>query len=651
MGKSIVLSAFLALPGLARATDVVQVPPLTLVDQREQIIKDAETRIQKDILDPLFGKDRAAVFVDVEIEMRAQRRESLREGAGIAEKYKEKGEKGQAVFGDWALPGVPKPKNISNLSDKGKPEAAVGQAAQQSKTEQEEFYAQELVMKKFQTTVFHDEKAPAAKLKEIRGLIVDAMARYKIKPEDVFFKPMKYQFKEHDWRDDFKEPRVYLPLLYATLLLLLLLFLFGPFARFLRRYVEALVQKPAAEINVESNIEPPEEEEGGGGGGSGAEEGLLDILVGNKPPELPPPPPPDDEEDDMAKKMEPFAYINETNLKRLANLFQIRREEPWLIAVVLSYLRPEYARQVLTALPLELQAKVAMEALTVRQVTREQVAAIDAEIKENVEFVVGGIERLTQMLEEADGQTRTNILEYLKNDKPAVYDHVRRLILLFEDIAGFPDRDMQVVVRELKTESMARALTGAAPEVVNKFFSNMSSGAASLLKESMEYTQGVSPQQIEEERAKIMDQIKALDRQGKIAVRSGKDEGGFQQVIAPLARAAAARRDEKEGAGPAAPSIEDAVRARIDPEEAKRYFDAGVASHEAGNTDEAVKYFQQAIEFDPDLWQAYQYLGSDLFQMGRASEALLYYEKSLAHNPDPQLQAWVDDYKAQNKPA
>ncbi|MFA6094041.1 MAG: FliG C-terminal domain-containing protein [Elusimicrobiota bacterium] len=647
MKKICVLALLLLSAGPGRAADVVQVPPLSLIEARDQIIRESEGRIQKDILDPLLGKDRATVFVDVDLEMKAQRRESLREGAGVAEKYKEKGEKGQSVFGDWALPGVPKPKSISNISDKGKPEASVGQAAQQSKSEQEEFFSQELVIKKFQSTVFHDDRLSPQKVKEIRSLVVDAMARYKLKPEDVFFKPMRFQYKDRNWRDDLREPRVYLPLLYASLLLLLLLFLFGPFSRFMRRYVEAIAQKPAAEINVESNIEPPQEE-GEGGGGGGAEEGLLDVLVGNKPPELPPPPPPE-EDDDMAK-MEPFAYINETNLKRLANLFLLRREEPWLIAVVLSYLKPEYARQVLTALPVDLQAKVALEALTVRQVTREQVIAIDAQVRENVEFVVGGLERLTQMLEEADAPTRSNILEYLKNEKPAVYDRVRRMILLFDDIASFPDRDMQILVRELKTESMARALLGASPEVVGKFFGNMSAGAASLLKESMEYTQGVGPVQVEEERSRIMDQIKALDKEGKINVRNLKqDDGSFQEVLAIDQRPSASRKELEHSPADVVSAAEAEVRGQADPEAARRAFDDGVRHHEAGSLDEAVKCFRQAIECDPDLWQSYQYLGTDLFQMGRVPEALLYYEKSLSYNPDPQLQAWLDDYKAQMK--
>ncbi|MBI2362086.1 MAG: tetratricopeptide repeat protein, partial [Elusimicrobia bacterium] len=420
-----------------------------------------------------------------------------------------------------------------------------------------------------------------------------------------------------------------------------------------RRYVEALVQKPAAEINVESNITPPEDEGKGSGGLEETLRSQVEMLVGRKPPEPsspPPPPPPDDEEEDdeegaMGKK-EPFSYINESNLKNLANLFLLRSEEPWLVAVVLSYLRPEYARQVLTSLPVELQAKVAMEALKVRQVTKEQIVAIDADIRENIDYVVGGIERLIQMLEEADPRTRSNILDYLQNDKPTVYDYVRKKILLFEDVARFPDREMQAIVRELKTDQMAKALHGAPPEVANKFFSNMSAGAASLVKEAMEFQKELTTAQVEEERAKVMEHVKQLEGQGRINIRSAEEAGGFHQVIA--SESVRGKR-LSQLTGPAAvppPPAPAAPVGKEDPLMARRWYESGLESLEAGDLDQAVKSLRQAVELDHQLAEAYSSLGQALYQQGRYSEAIVYYENFLRLKPDPELQAWVDGVKA-----
>ncbi len=631
------LAVHAAMPVGARA--VVDAPDLSLLERETALKREIENKIQSDILDPILGKDRAKVFMDIQLEVMAQQRENQRTGAGMAERYKEKlGPNPGASFPmQFILPGVPKPKNVNNAPTP-KPEASQGQVASQEKADKEEIFSLQTTVKRLLVTVIHDDSLPQPKLEMVRQRIIDALTQFKLGKDQIVFRPTN--FKTAVWLDDLKNPSVYIPLLYALLLLLLLLFLFGPLAGFMRRYVEAIREKPAAEVNVESQIEQPEEE---GRGLGGPEKSELDIMLGRKPTEPPPP----SEEDEAMKKFEPFAYINEENLKRLANLFMLRREEPWLIAVVLSYLKPEFARQVLTQLPVELQAKVALEALKVRQVTREQVVAIDADVKESIDFVVGGMERLTQMLEESDTQTRKNILEYLKNEKPMVYERVRKFILTFEDVVGFPDREMQAIVRELKTDAMARALQGASPEVVNKFLSNMSGGAASLLKESMEYSKGLTEAQVEEERSKIIDTIKTMEKEGKIAIREGRGQlEGFQEELAIERVERLGARAQAKAALPA-----PAPAAASDPAAAQQFLQAGAQAHDAGRFEEAMAQLRQALDLDPNLWQAYQYLGNALLQTGRATEALGCYEKLLEINPDPQLRSWVESFKAQLKTA
>lgn len=347
------------------------------------------------------------------------------------------------------------------------------------------------------------------------------------------------------------------------------------------------------------------------------------------------------------KKFEPFAYINEENIKRLVYMFLLRKEEPWVIAVVASYLRPEYARAVLTSLPIELQAKVALEALTVRQLSREQVLAIDAEVKENVDFVVGGMERLTQLLEEADMTTRNNILNYLKNEKPTLYERVRKFVLTFDDVTRFPDREMQIIVRELKPEIMARALQNSAPEVVNKFLSNMSSGAAALLKEAIEYAANTTTAQIDEERAKILDEIRKLEREGKISVRERPEGGlgleGMEEEMSVRER----RQARLAGKGGAEALPAPAAQSSEGSQQAQSYFNAGAGLYQAGNLQEALPYFEYAVSLDPAHAEARQYLATALHQMGRTGEALPHFDELLRLRPDPQLRAWVDGIKAQ----
>ena len=118
-------------------------------------------------------------------------------------------------------------------------------------------------------TVIYDDKISSATVSVARGRVGEFLLPYKIKGKDeatVLFKPTK--FKSYNILDDLRRPSVYLPLLYALLLLLFLFFLFGPLRGFFRKYVQALVSKPGAEVNIDQKLE-----EGKGGGGGGAGEG------------------------------------------------------------------------------------------------------------------------------------------------------------------------------------------------------------------------------------------------------------------------------------------------------------------------------------------------------------------------------------------
>lgn len=233
------------------------------------------------------------------------------------------------------------------------------------------------------------------------------------------------------------------------------------------------------------------------------------------------------------------------------------------------------------------------------------------------------------MLEETDEATRSNILEYLRNEKPAIYERVRRAVLTFDDIPNFPDREMQVIVRELKTEEMAKALHGASTEMMNKFLSNMSTGAAALLKEAVEYTTESAPAQVAEARKRIIGMIKKLENEGKIVVRekgSGSLLEGLEEEVS--VQETRAKKWESSGGG------------------VMEYFNAGVSYYDAGRFEECLSYFQYALSVDASLWQAHQYLGGAHYALGKTAEALTHYEELIRLHPDPALKEWVDNLKA-----
>lgn len=574
-------------PALMSADDVSQ---LSLLDKEAKYEKEKAEYLQQYVLDKILGPGKAVAIVDVQLglETRTTRQEAKERKQ---EKKKRLGEV------DYILPGVPNPKSVVQESAPGESKEETGQA-EETKVEVQ------IVIKKLLVTVLHDEKLSQDRLDLVRDAITSFLKVDLKRGDKIEFKKTKFT---QGFFEELMMPRVLIPVILSTLLLF---FLFGPLASFLRSYVRTLRDRGGTEVTVDSKFEGADEGKGGGGGGGAGELGSL------TPQEL-------EALEKEKKKYQPFAYINDENLKRMVYL--IRKEPAQTIALVVSYLKPEYVREVLNALSPELQAKVALEMATIRSMTEEQVKAVDTYIKDKIEFLIGGLFHLMQVLDTVDKVTQANILDYLKNEQPELYEKVRKNVIMFEDIPNFPDQAMQIIIRDLKTPDLARALRNSPPEILNKFFTNMSANAVAILKEEMEYGRPLTPEEIEEERKNILNAIKQLEKDGKIFIRE-KPKGDVLEGLEENAQAA-----EPEAAA------EGSLEA---------YYQAGVQYFEEGKYDDALSYFEYCTQLDPTQSAPFRYLGNTYYALGRSAEAVTSYEKVLELEPgDQELRQWITEQK------
>jgi flagellar motor switch protein FliG len=611
-----VLGAFLlAVSPLAPAaalSGASDIPDAQIIDQENLLRREAEQKIQKEILDRILGEGRATVLVNVEIGLETEKKDSATSEGQVEDKKK---------FGDqdFILPWVPAPKTVNKQNEvpkDAKMESASGQIASAEVRQ---------TVRRFDVTVIHDDSVGAGQLTLVEEAVKSAYSRFE-RVLKVLFKPTKFarfemseKIKEGFW--DFLKPQYLLP---GTIALLLLLFLFGPLLTFLRALLKAMTARREMSTETQMKTEAKNKDELDEQSKLESEENSLAEEAKREA------------EEEKMKKFVPFSYIDETNLQRL--IYLISREPPEIIAIIASYLKPEFVKQMLAPLLPELQAKVAMHMAAVTQTSEAEVRALDKDVRDKIDYVVGGMQSLVKVLNDVDFKIRDNILEYLKNERPRLYEKVRRHILMFSDIPSFPDAALQVVVRELRAESLAHALRDVSPQIAERFFSCMSKGAVALLKEEMEYSRPLSPDQAEEERQKILGIVKKLETEGRIKIREKPSEdfldlddihfiSGFQRGAAP---------------GAAVPAAADA-----DPAKAREYLAAGAQLTAEGKYAEALPYLEYAVQLGPSLAEAQQYLGNVYYSLGRVAEALAAFERAAALNPqDQELRRWVDQFRA-----
>ncbi|MEN3013262.1 MAG: FliG C-terminal domain-containing protein [Endomicrobiia bacterium] len=593
----IILSFDLFNQTIATLPSEQQISPIMLIEYETKLEQQKTEYVQKNILDKIFGPNKSTVMIDITLGLRT----TTTKQQASEKKIDAKRKLGET---EYLLPGIPKPGSIT---ESAVPAEAKGEA---SGTEVVGVKT-EIVIERQNVTVIYDEKIKDEKVEIAKESIISTLGIKR--PQDIVFKKAKFKT---DLLNKFLEnivlPKYFIPLLIT---LLLLAFLFGPIANFLKNYLRMLKERAPTEISIDSKLaregETPEGELTAekATSGIGLSGGQFESQFTGK----------EKEKEKEEEKYIPFSYINDDNIKRLTYL--IAKEKPEDIAIVLSYLKPEYVKQIIESFKPHLQAKVALALAQAREIPQEEVIRMDNYVKERIDFLVGGLHHLIELLQKVDKTTRNNILEYLKNEKPDIYNKVRPQIFLFEDIYEIPDVTLQVIIRELKPENIARALRNAPQNLIEKFFKNMSEGAQALVKEEMEYGRPMTKEQIEEEQNKILEVIRKLEQEGKVYLKEKEKtfliDASEVMVLTPR-------------------KIEDSP--------GYEYYITATELYQQGNYEEAFNYFSYATELDPQLYEAYQYMGNILYESGRYNEALSYYKKALELNPqDQELAKWIEE--------
>lgn len=232
---------------------------------------------------------------------------------------------------------------------------------------------------------------------------------------------------------------------------------------------------------------------------------------------------------DAAIELNPFDFLRRTPPDQIFAF--LRYEAPQTIALVLANLPNDVAAKVLSQLPAEQQAEVATCIAQMSHVSPDVVKEVAAVMEAKLEVVTkhevsaaGGVRSLAQILSQSDRATERNILETLSETSPELAEAVRSLLFVFEDLMKLDDRAIQLVLKEVEAKDLALALRGTSEAVRDRIMANMSSRAAEMLAEEMEFMPPQRRRAVEEAQAKIVAVVRRLEDAGAITISRGDDE-------------------------------------------------------------------------------------------------------------------------------
>ncbi|MCC6472499.1 MAG: flagellar motor switch protein FliG [Burkholderiales bacterium] len=211
----------------------------------------------------------------------------------------------------------------------------------------------------------------------------------------------------------------------------------------------------------------------------------------------------------------------------------IADEHPQIVATILVHLERDHAAEILKALPEQLRVDVLLRIATLDSV---QPAGL-RELNEAMSRLIAGAE-LTRRSSLGGERVAADILNHMgATHEAAIMEGVREFdeelaqkildqMFVFDNLLELDDKAIQLVLREVQSESLIVALKGTVEELREKIVKNMSQRAADLLREDLESRGPVKVSEVEAEQKEILKIVRRLVEDGQVAM-GGRGADGY----------------------------------------------------------------------------------------------------------------------------
>lgn len=424
----------------------------------------------KSILEEITGTSKISVSVNVHLYTRKERVTIERTSPAKKKKSNE-----------MVLPGVPVRKK---LGEGGEPILAP-LTYEENRT----------MIKRLTVTIFLDLHMSDEMVSMVERVTKALLGMDPARKDELVIERIPFGTWYIDWKAMLQPPDIYWVSLVVLGLLLFLfgmLFLFGPFRKFFVQLVNSL--DSLAEKGQASSTPLAQT-------GSIHSIDMYQQQASTK-------------KKDEDKEKRPFSFITEAQLNDL--IYLCRKERPEAIAITVSYLSPFIAARVIGSLEKGIQSKVIQELSQIKERPPELIQALEKKVKERIDYLVGGEDRLQQIVNCSDTSLQKDMLEALKVSNPSFAERIRKLMFSFEDIIHLDGNTIQMLIRNINPAIFAQVLKSMPEGFQKNIFKALSEGLAERIQQEIELGKPLTPKRIEQEKQVIVQLVKNFEQQGLI---------------------------------------------------------------------------------------------------------------------------------------
>lgn len=209
----------------------------------------------------------------------------------------------------------------------------------------------------------------------------------------------------------------------------------------------------------------------------------------------------------------------------------LRDEHPQTMAVAMLLMGSQNAAPILRQLEEKDRMDVVLRMARIRSIPGDLADEVEKSVRSALDntgdmpWEVQGIDLAAKLVGRLDRDAMEELLEEIYAEEPELSEHLRRRMVVFEDLAGLQDRAVQTLLKNIERDTLVVALRGADLTMRNLIMNNMSSRAAQDIQEEIEILGPVPRASVEKAQEEIVEAVVRLSEEGVITLPMGDGAG------------------------------------------------------------------------------------------------------------------------------
>lgn len=212
----------------------------------------------------------------------------------------------------------------------------------------------------------------------------------------------------------------------------------------------------------------------------------------------------------------------------------IRYEHPQIQAIVVAYLDPDQAGEVLGHFDHKVRLDIILRVSSLNTVQPAALKELNQILEKQFSgnsnasrTTLGGIKRAADIMNFLDSSIEGQLMDSIREVDEDLSGQIEDLMFVFNNLSDVDDRGIQALLREVSSDVLVLALKGSDEAIKEKIFKNMSKRAAELLRDDLEAKGPVRVSDVETAQKEILTIARRMAEAGEI-VLGGK--GGEEMI-------------------------------------------------------------------------------------------------------------------------